>query len=298
MILTNSEVSTFQRCSREWQHRYIDHRTGPEPSDAQSRGTRIHQALAHWWTVDGRAVGDLQPIERAMVLGYAARYQRPHLEQVRVNVPFRVELPGAGVTMVGSLDVLGVDPTSERTVIVEHKSTSQDITPGSSYWSERIHCDSQVSTYLLAFPDAFVTYDALKVPGMRPLAANSRRKEPESDDEYVTRVLDDMSETPEKYFQRAAIVRLADEHESFVNDLTIVAESMHPGAHPRNPRGCFAYGRRCDFFGVCWQGQRLESLPLVEKNHTEEMADAYDKSFVPIDRLRESAHSAGLEVGR
>jgi hypothetical protein len=290
MVLTNSEVACFQRCEREWQHRYVDHLVG-RATAPQSRGTRVHAWLAAWW--GGRPyeteAAALEPVERAMVAGYAAFHIQPHLAKVQTNVPFKVELPG--VTMVGSLDVLGAD--LGRTVIVEHKTTSQDITPGSQYWSERVHCDSQVSAYLRAFPGAIMLYDVLRVPALRPLETNSRRKAPETDQQYVARCMEAMAEEPGKYFQRGYIVRLDAEHAAFEEDLTMVAESMHPGPHPRNPKSCFSFGKRCDFFGVCWQGERPESLPVAERNHTEEMLAAYESSFVPLDRLTNDRNAKG-----
>jgi hypothetical protein len=276
MILTNSEIGCYQRCPREWQHRYVDHRTGPS-TPAQGRGTRIHAWLGTWWLGDtDLCVTAMEPVEQAMVMGYAARWTVPHLTHVRTSVPFSVELPNAGVTLIGELDGIGIDPALDLSVIVEHKSTTQDISPGSQYWNEKTCCDPQVSTYLSAFPDACVLYDVLRVPALRPLEANSRRKEPETEGEYVSRCLAAMAEEPDRYFQRAHLVRLESERDAFERDVEIVAESMVPNSQPRNPKSCFSFGRRCDFFGVCWNGVPLSSLEHVELNHTAQVKRKLD----------------------
>jgi len=283
--VTNSELACFQRCEREWQHRYLDHREGLQLAETLSRGKRMHAALAGWWINGGLYEGhDYPAIERAMLLGYHARYDRPHLRDVRVNVPFRTTI--GGVEMVGECDAVGIDPSTGDAVVVEHKTTSHDVTPGSAWWRERVHCDSQPSTYLAAFPGATVCYDVLHVPAMKPLPANSKRKEPEGDEEYIARVLADMADKPEKYFQRAVVVRLDSEREAFDVDVDLVRTKMTEAADleltPRNPRACFQYGRACDFLEVCWQGRSLESLPLVEKNHSEEMLSRYEASFQEV----------------
>jgi len=280
MILTNSEIGCYQRCPREWQHRYLDHRTGPS-TPAQSRGTRIHAWLGGWWTGDPVTTLGLEPVEYAMVRGYHARWVKPELREVRTSVPFAVELPSAGVTLVGEVDAVGLDFFG-NTIVVEHKSTTQDISPGSQYWSERVSCDPQVSTYLQAFPRAVVLYDVLRVPALRPLEANTRRKVAETDDEYVERCLAAMAEKPGYYFQRATIVRLEHETEAFELDVQIVAESMHAGPQARNPKSCFSFGKRCDFFGVCWSGHSLDSLDPVERNHTEIVAEKINRTRLPI----------------
>jgi hypothetical protein len=285
--LTNSEITTFQRCEREWQHRYLDHREGEGITESLSRGKRIHKELAAWWS-GAKTTDELPPIETAMMIGYAARYVRPNLRDVRVNVPFRCQI--GGVDVVGECDAVGVYENG-RTVVVEHKTTTQNISPGSQYWRERIHCDTQVSTYLAAFPGATVLYDVLHTPGLKVLGVNKSRSVPESNEEYIDRILADMTREPEKYFQRAYIVRLESEHESFADDLVAVSSRMVDTVRtvnpPRNPRSCFTYGRACDFFDVCYGGKAITDMPLVEKNHSEDVFERY-KASVAVENGHKS----------
>jgi hypothetical protein len=276
--LTNSEVTCFQRCEREWQHRYLDRRTGQSDQESLSRGKRIHRELAAWWS-GAKTEGEIPPIETAMMIGYAARYVRPNLRDIRVNVPFRAQI--GGVDVVGECDAVGVDEDG-RTVVVEHKTTSQNISPGSQYWRERIHCDTQVSTYLAAFPGATVLYDVLHTPGLKPLPANSKRPMTESNEEYIDRILADMQSEPEKYFQRAYIVRLEAEHEAFADDVATIHGRMNDSRRPppRNPRSCFTYGRACDFFDVCYGGKAITDMPIVERNHSEDVFHRWRESIV------------------
>jgi PD-(D/E)XK nuclease superfamily protein len=272
--VSHSEVDCFRRCEREWQHRYLDKREGLVPSESLARGKRVHAWLAAWWSKSLTEV-ELLASERAMCMGYSARYERPHLTHVEVSKPFRATI--GGVDVVGELDVHGWDGEDE--IIVEHKTTTRDIAPGSQYWRERIHCDPQVSTYLDAFPRAKVLYDVLRVPALRQLGETKTRKAPESDEAFIARILEDMAERPEHYFQRVYMVRLEQEHEDNVRDLEMVAESMarctkYTIATARNPRSCFQYGRECDFFGVCWMGRDITALPVRDESHRERLENS------------------------
>ncbi len=192
------------------------------------------------------------PVERAMLEGYQALYERPHLRDVRVNVPFRVEV-APGLELAGECDAVGTD-TDGRTVVVEHKTTTSDITPGSQYWRKVVLTDPQVSIYSIAFPGATVLYDVLHVPQFR------------AGDLYA-KSLAAMAETPEKYFQRMTVVRMAHEADDTVQDVRKVEGRMATDAEvgtARNPDACFTYGRECDFFAACWEGREITTYPTWE----------------------------------
>lgn len=278
--ITNSERACFQTCERLWQYTYLERREPLVPAETLNRGKRTHVSLASWWSSGGQEMrADAQPpAEQAMLIGYAARWQRPHLHNVQVNVPFRVAI--GGVDVVGELDAMGTDDEG-RTVIVEHKTTTSDIDPGSLWWREKVTTDPQPSTYLAAFPGATVLYDVLRVPSLRQYQAGKTRKVAETDSEYIARVLEDMSESPGKYFQRATVVRLEEEHRAHASDLSRTWVRMNGSSYnatPRNPRACFTYGRQCDFFAACWEGRSIESYPHREKNHSEEVLERWEAS--------------------
>lgn len=293
--ITNSEVVCFQTCERLWQHTYIDHRTGFTRPEALDRGTRIHQALATWWQEPGMLTCFGPPndsaSERAMVLGYNAMYKdMSSFRNVRVNVPFIVRL--GFVDVVGEFDAIAEDDLGD--VVIEHKSTTFDITPDSAWWREKTTCDTQMTVYSAARPGARILVDALHVPDIVPhkstpedkrkytkatktepsrLYANQHEAD-ETDEEYIGRVLADMSDTPEKYFQRAFVVRLESDIESLREDVQIVADRMRLGlvsGAARNAKACFNYGRPCAFLDACWNGKSIEDYPQVELNHSEDV---------------------------
>jgi hypothetical protein len=146
-----------------------------------------------------------------------------------------------------------------RVFIVEHKTSSEDISPGSDYF-RRLRLNSQVSAYYLGaaslgYDVQGCLYDVLKKPQQKPLQANARRAVAETPDEYEARVGDAIAEDPNAYYQRAMLVRLEDELREAQRDLWlwagIVREAQRLNAWPRNPDACVRYGSTCAFFDVC-----------------------------------------------
>lgn len=311
-----SEARTYQACPRRWKHAYIDRRVPLLKPEALTRGSSVHRWLNAWWapnmTVDGRGTGSLlpeDPIARACCLGYAARYERPHLQDVEVELPFTAAI--GGVRCAGTVDALGwepgkpsevkvghigahpTDPTMVKVdlllyprspshmVIVEHKTTSSDISPGSSYWQQVSQTDLQVSLYAAAFPGATILYDVIRKPSLRKLRQGKETEE--TDDHLVARCLEDMSRFPDKYFQRQVIVRLEHEHAAFAADVTAIdaLRRLHafppPQFHlkaPRNPSACMDYGRRCGYWDVCWGMESIDNDAVFTHNtHGEEVGD-------------------------
>ena len=152
-------------------------------------------------------------------------------------------------------------------VVVEHKTTSADITPGSPYW-RRLALDAQVSLYLGGAGS--LLYDVIKKPSLRPLRATpvearrytkagtlyaAQREADETPDAYEARLLADIAQHPDAYYQRGTVVRTEEEAQEAGRDVWMTArmirESRYLDAWPRNPSACDAYGRTCDYWPVC-----------------------------------------------
>jgi hypothetical protein len=277
VIISHSELACYRACPRKHHLAYRERLATLVPAESLTRGTGVHQELAKLW--NGTApfiVGG--PGDDALVDGYVRYYSPvvpPDSINVRVNVPFRVEL-SEDVTVVGECDAVYTHGPSGRTVVVEHKTTASDITPGSAYWAEKTVSNAQVSIYLLAFPGAFVLYDVLRKSSLRPLREG--KPNAETDAEYYARCLADIASRPERYYQRANIFRSPEELIEARDDVLTWAAIMTHAS--RNPDSCFSFGRRCEYFDVCWNGLPIENdLTLVrrEKNHTEEVTEKLEK---------------------
>jgi hypothetical protein len=78
---------------------------------------------------------------------------------------------------------------------------------------------------------------------------------------FGARLLRDIEQTPEKYFQRVEIFLSPNELEEFAADIWQVHKSKQAGFFPRNPSACQQRGE-CEFLPVC--GQCLDPLQPID----------------------------------
>lgn len=258
-----SEIRSYQSCHKKWFIRYVERRTELIPAETLNRGKRIHAALAE---VD-RGFDDVAlrmaegPLERAMVAGYIGVY--PFKLQVEHDVRFTVAVSPA-LIMAGEVDGRLLNLPKEENVVLERKTTSESIEPGSAWWRRVIHTDLQATVYSMAFPGATILYDVLHTPQLRT-------KMSESEQQFEARILADMAEKPGKYFARQKVVRMEEELSRAKDDLEIINSQMrsdeYGGTAARNPDSCWSYGRQCGFFDHCWQGKYLTAVTQSWQGH-------------------------------
>jgi hypothetical protein len=201
----------------------------------------------------------------AMLRGYDARWGAEQYEVLAVEAEFRAPLvnPETGAASRtwqrgGKIDAI-VRDCSNRILVVEHKTASEDIAPGSSYW-RRLRMDGQVSGYFLG-ADALglkaeaCLYDVLGKVALRPYQPSKKRAEAETPEEFRARCIEAICAEPDAYFRRGEVVRLAAEAEEALFDdwqtAVQLREAERLGRFPRNPDACMKWGRACDFFPVC-----------------------------------------------
>ncbi|WP_242394828.1 PD-(D/E)XK nuclease family protein [Anaeromyxobacter oryzisoli] len=219
----------------------------------------------------------------ALLRGYDARWtdDMARYEVLAVEAEFTAPVvnPITGAAsrtwrLGGKLDALVHDRETSRDIIVEHKTSSVDVGPGSEYW-RRLRMDGQVSVYFdgaraLGFDPQACLYDVLAKPRQRPLLAtppenrrytkagklDARQREvDETPAEYLNRLLDAIASDPNAFYQRGEVVRLEQEISEAQHDIWQIGkqirESDLAGRFPRNPDACLRYGSTCAFFDVC-----------------------------------------------
>lgn len=293
-LLTNSAIATFRRCPREYHYAYEMLRHSVTRSPALTFGLMMHAGLAQWWspTVDedpetrmGRvldAMAIVQGVDALMLVkgeclmrGYTVRW--PDEEGI-VNVDFRMPFTDT-FNMGGSIDCITAAPSYHGPVrVVEHKTTSSDISAGSMYWRSRITLDPQVSAYLIGAKDAGynaseVLYDVIRKPEIEPLEATpeesrkytiptaknptprlyaNQREEDETLEVYRVRLMSDIAKRPHWYYARSTIVRLESELEDHMYDVIVTADLIgNTHDRPKHPGACERFHRLCDYFPVC-----------------------------------------------
>lgn len=283
--LSKTEIQVFRRCQREHLYAYVLRRRPVEKSEALRIGTIFDAAQGWWWKTASltTALGSIlasarDPFEAgklaAMMTAYHYRWvDEPYdvlAVQKRLDIPLR-----DGVRFVVKIDAVVRDQRDGKIHLIESKSSSEDIEPGSWFW-KRVALDIQISHYLAAakregIDAADVIYDVSKKPGLKPhkkvaivKMTKTTAKEPgrpyanqqlkdETPEEYGERCLAAIRENPDDYFQRASIVRIGDEARAAEWDLLLTADQIvrAPGDRARNPDACFRYGSACPYFGVC-----------------------------------------------
>ncbi len=255
-----------------------------------------------------------------MIRGYDARWldDAARYEVLAVEAEFSAPLvnpesgqPSRTWTLGGKLDVIVQElDGDQRTLIIEHKTTSGDAGPGSDY-VKRLRLDGQVSIYYagaeaLGLKADGCLYDVLVKPGQRPLKATpeearkytkegrlyaTQRDRDETPGEYMLRCAGAVAADPNAYFLRAMVVRLDGEVAEAMADTwqlgRVMRENEIAKRSPRNPDACVRYGRTCEYFGVCTGEASIEDPGLFrqsEQIHPELSANA-DARLLSASRL-------------
>ena len=218
-----------------------------------------------------------------------------------------------------------------RLWVVEHKTSSEDIVPGSTYY-KRLRINPQITNYIdgarIVYgrePDG-VIYDVVKKIKLEPYKATPReewkytlekskacplckkalgrhpfarslegvlepvraddtrtieewceggrviidrprlysniREHDESLDDYRLRVREEIANNPDKYYQRAEVVRMLEEERDAAFDNWQIGQSIRDSQNanvwPRNPSACEKFGSFCDYWGVCTREARID----------------------------------------
>lgn len=324
-LLTHSSEAAFKTCPRKF---FLQYRIGLRPqhdSDALRLGSAFHvglEQLKHGKDEDEAAAAvvteyadhDCPPwltpedfdVERetavALVRGYARRWGADAIvKYVAVEQAFTVPIVNPTTLRetptfrsAGKIDGIAELPDG-RIALIEHKTTSDNIEPGSDYW-QRLMMDGQISRYVLAARDLgydvqTTVYDVTRKPSIRPrniskaerALATSRGDyygvpltmtcpERETPQLYGARLLADLVERPGFYFARNEIPRLEHDLAEFraeqwslqrtIRQAELDAREWGAAAWPRNTGACTS-PYRCGFLDVCrgLRGDPTEKIP-------------------------------------
>jgi len=295
-IITNSRARAYRRCPRFHELAYERGIRPVETSEPLRFGALFHALLeAHFGGEFFEWPPELDPFERArleiLYTGYTARWDAAGWRVEAVEREF--QYPIDRWTVAGKIDLI-VRLPSGQVWIVEHKTTSEDISPGSPYW-QKLRLDSQISTYLegarsIGYDPVGCIYDVIARPALRPLKATpeesrkytkagflyaNQRATDETVEEYAERLKADILDAPDRYYQRGEVVRLEREREAAAQDLLDTARSIDDAQltrrWPRTPEACFGWNRPCDYWAIC-TGQASTDSPqyrTVDNIHEE-----------------------------
>jgi hypothetical protein len=268
---------------------------------------------------------------RGMVMGYDARWS---------NVQFEV-LPGSVEQFIQS-DLINIDSSrpsrtfslaakkdvtvryKNQTVLIDHKTTSDDIEdPSSTYWRQ-LAVEAQPSHYM--FIDLlngvkvdYALWDVVRKPGISPkditkadhertattgiycgyqlseetvleLRAGSKRENLEM---YTARLADDLiNQRPTRFFQRRAVPRLDHQIAEHAREVWMLSQDIitarRENRWPRNSKSCMAYHSPCKFLGICSGSDSEDSDRWTKKEriHAElPILATYGRDVLTFSRL-------------
>lgn len=276
-LITASSAACFRLCARRYQHAYVSGLRPIRTHEALRFGTAWHALMEQWWqrqpvTLPDVA-GEAYEVAKlsAMLAAYDARWAalRDQHEVVAIEAPFRAPLLDGqgrqvrGWAIAGKID--GLLRRDGQTYLLEHKTTSEDVTTGSDYWAS-LTLDAQVSIYhdgaaALGHAPVACIYDVARKPQLRPslvpvLDAQNRKvvldaqgqrvltqrgeprqtadaaagyvlqTRPETPEEYQARCLESIAASPNAYLAQAQIVRLDGELSAARDDLAGTARQI------------------------------------------------------------------------
>lgn len=232
---------------------------------------------------------------RGLMRGYDRRWRDSNIQPLSVERTLTApllnpETNGTSRTfsLAGKLDVLAAE--NGQSVLIDHKTTSQDIgDPDASYWRQ-LAVEGQVNHYmLLAWQQGqkidTALWDVIRKPTISPkkltkadqravvslgkyfdtpVSQASRdalvNDERETLELYEIRLANDcMFERPEWYFQRRKVPRLDRDILEYANEawqhgqdiIACRASSSEDRLPVRNSGACMLYGSPCNFLGIC-----------------------------------------------
>lgn len=235
---------------------------------------------------------------RGLIRGYDARWKNQSyvvsgVEQIVTSDLWNpaTERKSRSFILAGKLDSTGY---IDRRVVIDHKTTSEEIAdPNSTYWRQ-LAIEGQVSHYMLLEwlngrkVDEAV-WDVMRKPSISPKAlakadaarviadqaycgirlsdktmAEFSTTGRENGEMYGARLAQDCTETrPDWYFARRTVPRTDADLLEYATDLWEHAQEMLTARRlnrwPRNPGACLQYGRPCRFLGICSGSDTPES---------------------------------------
>ncbi|MCH9838300.1 PD-(D/E)XK nuclease family protein [bacterium] len=305
-LLRTSGLKTWMTCPRRYRFEHVQGVIKVEEAHALRFGTLWHLLMEGYLGAVQYGTDPLEALHRLdsenvdpwdlaklrpLFLGYVARWwdeDRAGLNVLSIEREYEHDLinpdtghPSRTYRFGGRLDA--EVSIGGRLLVMEHKTSSDDIAPGSDYWRQK-RIDAQASNYLAATGAEGNLYDVVKKPTIRPLKATpvesrkytkdgrlyaAQRELDETTEEYEIRWGAQIAESPDTYYQRGEVVRTADELAEAQRDRwelgKQIAEGVRLNRFPRNTSACFPLaGAPCPFASVC-AGEASIDSPLFTK---------------------------------
>lgn len=232
-----SRIKAFKSCRRLWYLRYKENLIPAQTPDALATGKAYHARIEAM--ENGEEVENDYSKEAAMAVAYQ-KYIFPKFNVIAAEAELE--------KVIGDHILHGfVDGLSEDGYIVEHKTTSADISEGGEY-EYNLLWDEQVLAYMSLTGRRKVYYTVCKKPTIR-------QKKDETEQEFFDRMVAWYDEDTEQKIRVFVVERTDAEVEQFERDFVAMCDEIEAceksGNFYKNTCACHAWGRRCEYAAVC-----------------------------------------------
>lgn len=236
MRLSVSKAKLFKACRRKYELRYV---YGMKPqTDAASleTGKSYHQKLEELYKTGDIDVSDFSK-ESAMAMAYK-KYIYPCFAVHKSEVWMSKNMDDENV-FVGIADGIADDGR-----LVEHKTTSSDISEGGEY-EYNLQWDEQTLAYAMLTGENEFYYTVCKKPTIR-------KKKDESEQEFFLRMCEWYDTDTENKIRYFLVKRTNKEVEEFKESLSKLFKEINTcDNYYKNTQHCNCWGRRCEYSQIC-----------------------------------------------
>ena len=233
MKLSISRIKLFKSCRRAYELKYIEGLEPVQKADALQTGGSYHDKLEQLYQ-DGSFEIDLTK-ESAMACAYQ-KYIYPKFQCKRAEEWCEHQLL-TGDTLIGRVDGIAEDGK-----LVEHKTTSAEITEEYEY---NLQWDEQLLAYMLMTGAREMYYTVCRKPTIK-------QKKGESADAFFDRMVEWYDTSTDSKIRLLHISRTDAEVEEFLDAVEKMAREIAETDHfYRNPSYCRQWGRMCEYASIC-----------------------------------------------
>lgn len=233
-----TRIKMFKACRKAWDLRYNACLIPVQSSDAIETGKSYHTYL------EALENGEAIDVDYSKACAMAKAWEKYILPQISVEkAELEIEKKIGAHILHGYVDGIASDGC-----IVEHKTTSRDISEGGEY-EYSLLWDEQVSAYMSLTGQRKVYYTVCRKPTIRI-------KKDESEQEFYERMVAWYDEDTAHKIRIFTIERTDAEVVQFERDFESICAEMQEaeaekGKVYRNTCHCNAYGRRCEYASIC-----------------------------------------------
>ena len=243
-----SQVKLFKACRRAWDLAYREKLKPVHEADPLETGHSYHaylDAIEHGESID-------VDYSKACAMAKAwEKYIFPYVGKLETEKEYEKQ--------IGEHILHGfVDGIAEGYYIVEHKTTSRDISVGGEY-EYNLQWDEQILAYMSLTGLRKMYYTVCRKPTIRI-------KKDESEEEFYERMVAWYDEDTAHKIRIFAIERTDAEVAQFERDFERICAQMQEAEIYRNTCHCTAYGRRCEYASICLHyDPKQEYIEFVKK---------------------------------